>query len=172
MNSAMGGFPRRPSQLLWETKVAVACDSLTVRDLDLKGAGGFFIEVAKDSSVGCSVMVSVNDILSNTQYQNQYIYGSNTSLAGLRQTERMFLVFSSVGKEGYGFGEMGMTPSGIVVMSSQMVRGLAVAGGTIDGGLFMSQSLFTVNNVTSITFQADGANGIGVGCEFRIFAKR
>lgn len=158
--------------LIYERTFKEANTSIRVPNLDIKKHWAYEIEVSKEGSVNSEITVAVNDINTAAQYNSQFIYVSGTGVTPARPAANFLsLAYSNSGNAGAAWGKLFLTPDGYATMIAEMTRGIVAAGTSIDFGLFASHSLFSMSNITSLTFQA-ATGGIGAGTTIRIYRRR
>lgn len=159
---------REPTMIASITTAALAT-SVTVSGLDINTHKGYRVEIAyvDGAAAAHGISLYINGLTTASDYFSQYIQASGTSVTAARLNTAQIAGCSANGRV-VVIADISLAPGGYMFADAEEARD---SGGPIISLNYKLSRTAAVANITSLTFSASVANGIGVGTTFRVYRK-
>lgn len=157
------------TSLVTDTTTGALATSLTISGLDINTHKGYRVEIGyvNGTATAHSLDMYINGLTTATDYYRQTLSSDGTTTVSGRANDGQVLTCSASSRSTTTI-DIQRTPDGYAMAFSRVSRDPG-------SGLLLYQYSWsktaTVTNITSLTFTAGAANGIGVGSTFRVYRK-
>ena len=141
-----------------------AITSYTFSGLNINADEEVVLVATIDGTAFNNVSIYFNGNTTGTNYYNQLLSASNTSVSGLR-TNSSYALWTSLNC--FSLINIKLTNNGYIVWQSNTERYFSTSN--IDLINIYGTSTFTTSQITSLTITHASANGIGIGSRFQLY---
>lgn len=160
-------------KLVADVRVDANTSRVDITDITINKDEDYLIisDISNTTSTYGEARLFVNDNITASSYQCQYVSPQSTNIAGGRISSPFFNGCRP-SKKSFAITKVKISNDGKLVYQSRINRSYGNgASGTLDSLMVYGSSSFTVENINKISIGTDVANSIGLGSSFKIYKR-